>query len=63
MSIEAKIERMPEYRDLASRMRRQVASLTEQHPDQWVAIVPAVGPVGNCSQPALWTNSCGLWTK
>ena len=37
---EAKIERMLEYRELASRMRRRVASLTEQHPDQWAAMVP-----------------------
>ena len=37
---EAKIEDMLEYRRLASQMRRQVASLTEQYPDQWVAMVP-----------------------
>ena len=37
---EAKIEMMLEYRELASQMRRQVASLTEQHPDQWAAMVP-----------------------
>lgn len=38
--VEAKIERMLEYRELASQMRRQVVSLTEQHPDRWVAMVP-----------------------
>ena len=37
---EAKIEDMLEYRRLASQMRRQVASLTEQHPDRWAAMVP-----------------------
>ena len=37
---EAKIERMLEYRELASQMRRKVASLTEQYPDQWAAMVP-----------------------
>jgi hypothetical protein len=36
----AKIKGMLEYRELASQMRRQIASLTEQYPDQWVAIVP-----------------------
>lgn len=40
MSTEAKIERMLEYRELASQMRRQVVSLTEQYPDQWVAMIP-----------------------
>ncbi|MDE0214735.1 MAG: hypothetical protein OXL37_04585 [Chloroflexota bacterium] len=40
MSTEDKIERMLEYRDLASQMRRQVASLTQQYPDQWAAMVP-----------------------
>lgn len=40
MSTEAKIEMMLEYRDLASQMRRQVTSLTEQYPDQWAAMVP-----------------------
>ena len=40
MRAEAKIELMLEYRELASQMRRQVASLTEQHPDQWAAMVP-----------------------
>lgn len=35
---EAKIEDMLEYRQLASQMRRQVASLTEQYPDQWAAL-------------------------
>ena len=40
MSTEAKIDQMLEYRDLASQMRRQVVSLTEQHPDQWAAMVP-----------------------
>lgn len=40
MSTEAKIERMLEYRELASQMRRQVTSLTEQFPDQWAAMVP-----------------------
>lgn len=39
-AAEAKIELMLEYRRLASQMRRQVASLTEQHPDQWAAMVP-----------------------
>ena len=37
---EAKIQDMLEYRQLASQMRRQVASLTEQYPDQWAAMVP-----------------------
>ena len=37
---EAKIERMLEYRELASQMRRKVASLTEQYPDQWAAMIP-----------------------
>ncbi len=35
---QAKIEDMLEYRQLASQMRRRVASLTEQYPDQWVAL-------------------------
>ena len=34
----AKMERMLEYRRLASRMRREIASLTEQYPNQWVAM-------------------------
>ena len=38
---EAKIQDMLEYRQLASQMRRQVASLTEQYPDQWAALVPS----------------------
>ena len=38
--VEAKIERMLEYRELASQMRRQVVSLTERYPDQWAAMVP-----------------------
>ena len=29
---------MLEYRRLASRMRRELAALTEQHPGQWVAM-------------------------
>ena len=37
---EAKIGRMLEYRELASQMRRKVASLTEQYPDQWAAMIP-----------------------
>ncbi len=37
---EAKIEHMLEYRELASQMRLRVASLTEQYPDQWAAMVP-----------------------
>ena len=37
---ETKVELMLEYRRLASRMRRQVPSLTEQYPDQWAALVP-----------------------
>lgn len=40
MSTEAKIEMMLEYRELASQMRRQVTSLTEQFADQWAAMVP-----------------------
>ena len=40
IDTEAKIEDMLEYRQLASQMRRQVASLTEQYPDQWAAMVP-----------------------
>ena len=39
-NVEAKIEMMLEYRELASQMRRRVASLTEQYPDQWAAMVP-----------------------
>ena len=35
---QAKIEDMLEYRRLASQMRRRVASLTEQYPDQWAAL-------------------------
>ena len=31
---------MLEYRELASQMRRKVASLTEQYPDQWAAMIP-----------------------
>lgn len=38
--VEAKIEMMLEYRDLASQMRQQVVSLTERHPNQWAAMVP-----------------------
>lgn len=34
----AQVEKMLEYRRLASRMRREAASLTEQYPDQWVAM-------------------------
>ena len=34
----AQMEKMLEYRRLASRMRREIASLTEQYPDQWVAM-------------------------
>ena len=34
----AQIEHMLEYRRLASRMRSEVASLTEKYPDQWVAM-------------------------
>ena len=34
----AQMERMLEYRRLASRMRREIASLTEKYPDQWVAM-------------------------
>ena len=34
----AQLEMMLEYRRLASRMRREIASLTEQYPDQWVAM-------------------------
>ena len=34
----AQIERMLEYRRLASRMRREIAALTEQYPNQWVAM-------------------------
>lgn len=37
---QAKIEDMLEYRQLASHLRRRVASLTEQYPDQWVALTP-----------------------
>lgn len=33
-----RIERMLGYRRLASRMRREIASLTEQYPNQWVAM-------------------------
>lgn len=32
------MEQMLEYRRLASRMRREIASLTEKYPDQWVAM-------------------------
>ncbi len=39
-NVEAKIEMMLEYRELASQMRRQVVSLTERYPDQWAAMVP-----------------------
>ena len=41
--VEAKIEMMLEYRQLASQMRRQVASLTEQYPDQWAALASGGG--------------------
>ena len=34
----AQMENMLEYRRLASRMRREIASLTEKYPDQWVAM-------------------------
>ena len=34
----AQMEKMLEYRRLASRMRREIASLTEKYPDQWVAM-------------------------
>ena len=37
---QAKIEDMLEYRQLASQMRRRVASLTEQYPDRWAALTP-----------------------
>ena len=34
----AQMEQMLQYRRLASRMRREIASLTEKYPDQWVAM-------------------------
>ena len=34
----AQLEQMLQYRRLASRMRREIASLTEKYPDQWVAM-------------------------
>ena len=34
----AQMEQMLQYRRLASRMRRETASLTEKYPDQWVAM-------------------------
>ena len=34
----AQMEQMLEYRRLASRMRSEIASLTEKYPDQWVAM-------------------------
>ncbi len=34
----AQMEQMLQYRQLASRMRREMAALTEKYPDQWVAM-------------------------
>lgn len=34
------MEQMLQYRQLASRMRREIAALTEKYPDQWVAMTP-----------------------
>ena len=39
----SKIQDMLEYRQLASQMRRQLASLTEQYPDQWAALASGGG--------------------
>ena len=44
----AQMEKMLEYRQLASRMRREIASLTEQYPDRWVAMT-AVGELLVCA--------------
>ena len=41
--VAAKIESMLKYQQLASRMRQEVELLTEQYPNQWVAMAPDGG--------------------
>ena len=41
--VQEKVEDMLEYRQLTSRIRQEIESLTEQYPNQWVAMVPDGG--------------------
>ena len=41
--VETKVEGMLEYRQMVSRMRQEIELLTEEHPNQWVAMAPDGG--------------------